>query len=207
MTLIPPRRRPAFLLALALLIILPMIGARDVVTSHEARVVQTARQMAAVGWPWAARPVSVPVVAVRELDGMKRLAPLPGAGTMEVNPWLVPVMNGQVRLQKPPLPYWCAAVLFQLTGSIDRVSEVAARFPSALMGALAVLLMYDLGRMLHGRLAGWFAGLVWVSSYFVFDEFRKARADPYLAFVSLLSIWAWVRGGEGKWWSDGVVEW
>src|SRR5438270_12543740 len=93
------RRRPAFLLALALLTILPMVGARDVVTSHEARVVQTARQMAAVGWPWAARPVSVPVVAIREVDGMKRLAPLPGAGTMDVNPWLVPVMNGQVRLQ------------------------------------------------------------------------------------------------------------
>src|SRR5438309_10707102 len=74
---VPPRWRPAFLLALALLTILPMVGARDVVTSHEARVVQTARQMAAVGWPWAARPVSVPVVAIREVDGMKRLAPLP----------------------------------------------------------------------------------------------------------------------------------
>src|SRR5690349_20119425 len=60
-TLVPPRRRPVFLLALALLVILPMVGARDVVTSHEARVLQTARQLAAVGWPWAAQPVAVPV--------------------------------------------------------------------------------------------------------------------------------------------------
>jgi 4-amino-4-deoxy-L-arabinose transferase-like glycosyltransferase len=185
-----------FLLALALIVFLPMVGARDIVTSHEARVAQTARQMAAVGWPWATRRVSVPVVAVREVEGMKRLAPLPGAGTMEVNPWLVPVMNGQVRLQKPPLPYWCAAVLFRMTGSIDRVSEGAARVPCALLGAIAVLFVYDLGRMLQGRLAGWFAGLVWVSSYFVFDEFRKAMADPYLAFFSLLCVWAWVRGAE-----------
>src|SRR4051794_3047519 len=201
-TPIPRRWRPAFLLCLALVVFLPMVGARDIVTSHEARVAQTARQMAAVGWPWAARRVSVPVVAVREVDGMKRLAPLPGAGTMEVNPWLVPVLNGQVRLQKPPLPYWCAAVLFRLTGGIDRVSEGAARFPCALMGAVAVLLVYDLGRMLQGRLAGWFAGLVWASSYFVFDEFRKAMADPYLAFFSLLCVWAWVRGG-----SRGVGSW
>src|SRR4051794_31889196 len=195
-TPIPRRWRPAFLLALALVVFLPMVGARDIVTSHEARVAQTARQMAAVGWPWAARAVSVPVVAVREVDGMKRLAPLPGAGTMDVNPWLVPVLNGQVRLQKPPLPYWCAAVLFRLTGSIDRISEGTARLPCALLGAAAVLLVYDLGRMLQGRLVGWFAGLVWTSSYFVFDEFRKAMADPYLAFFSLLCVWAWVRGSR-----------
>src|SRR3954451_22241861 len=101
-----PRWRAAFLLGLALVVFLPMVGARDIVTSHEARVAQTARQMAAVGWPWAARAVSVPVVAIREVDGMKRLAPLPGAGTMEVNPWLVPVINGQGRLQKAQLLYW-----------------------------------------------------------------------------------------------------
>src|SRR5580765_6292276 len=94
----------AMLFALSLALFLPMLGARDVVTSHEARVIQTARQMADAGWPWAARTVQVPVVGLRDVEGMKRLAAMPGEGTMEVNPWWVPVFNGQVRLQKPPLP-------------------------------------------------------------------------------------------------------
>ena len=29
---------------------------------------------------------------------------------MQVNPWLVPIMSGEMRLQKPPLPYWFAAI-------------------------------------------------------------------------------------------------
>lgn len=186
--------RGAVLLGLALVIFLPMVGARDVVTSHEARVVQTARQMAASGWPWAATPVAVPVVAVREIDGMKRVAPVPGAGTFEVNPWLIPVMNGQVRLQKPPLPYWCAAVLYRLM----RFGEGPARLPCALMGAVAVILVLDLGRRTIGRTGGWLAALIFLSSYFIFDEYRKAMADPALAFFSLLSVWAWVAASRAR---------
>ena len=203
---VPRRLRPLFLFGLALAVFLPMVGARDVVTSHEARVAQTARQMAAVGWPWEGGTTPVPVVAVREVDGMKTLAPVPGGETFEVNPWLVPVMSGMVRLQKPPLPYWCSAVMFNLFG----FGEGAARLPAALLGAVGVLLVYDLGRLLMGRAGGWCAGLVYVSSYFVFDEYRKAMANPYLAFFSLLSVWAWVRsarGGEGAWGGGEVGKW
>src|SRR3954465_9774393 len=126
-----PLRRPALLLALALLLFLPMVGTRDVVTSHEARVVQTARQMAAAGWPWEGRRGAVPVVGWRDVEGRKELVRLPQKGTRDVNPWLVPVFNGSVRLQKPPLPYWCAAVLFKVIG----FGEGAARLPGAVMGA------------------------------------------------------------------------
>ena len=98
------------LLLAALAIFLPMLGRKDIVTSHEARVAQTARQMAASGWPWRATEVSVPVVGLIDEPSNKRLGPLPGRGQQHVNPWLVPVLNGQIRLQKPPLPYWCSAI-------------------------------------------------------------------------------------------------
>jgi 4-amino-4-deoxy-L-arabinose transferase-like glycosyltransferase len=41
------------------------------------------------------------------------------------------------------------------------------------------------------------AAFVWVSSYFVPDEFRKVMADPYLACFALMAVWGWVRGTRG----------
>ncbi len=182
------RRHVLLLLAAALMLFLPMLGARDIVTSHEARVGQVARQMAASGWPWRAVKVNVPPVTLSRDNAVLRLVPAAGEGDLPVNPWLVPVLSGQIRLQKPPLPYWFAAASFRLFGG----GEGVARLVPALLGALATILIFDLARMLRGNVAGWIAAAVWLSSYFIFDEFRKAMADPYLAFFTLLCVWAWV---------------
>jgi 4-amino-4-deoxy-L-arabinose transferase-like glycosyltransferase len=163
-------------LLLAAVSLFALLGRRDIVTSHEARVVQTARQMAVSGWPWQSPRVSVP-------HGTERI---------DVNPWIVPVLNGEIRLKKPPLPYWSDAVLFRWVG----FSEGIARFPSALLGFLGALLIYDLARRVIGARAALPAMLIWITTHFVVDEFRKAMADPYLAFATLMAMWAWVRAGR-----------
>lgn len=185
------------LLVLSGLAFLPFLGRRDIVTSHEARVVQVAREMAASGWPWNAELVEVPAVEVVKVHGRTETRAREDGSTWRVNPWLIPVINGQVRLQKPPLPYWTVAVLFRLFGTVDQISEGLARLPCAVMGVACTMVMYDLGRRLQGRLAGWCAALVWISSYFVPDEFRKVMADPYLAMFTLMTVWAWVRSTLG----------
>jgi 4-amino-4-deoxy-L-arabinose transferase-like glycosyltransferase len=182
--------RPIILIALAMLTFLPFLGRRDIVTSHEARVVQTSRQMAESGWFWDAKPIDVPQSELQQTPEGERLLPRADGATMSVNPWVVPIMNGQVRLQKPPLPYWCTAVLYRMFGE----SEFSSRVTPALLGAIAVLLVWDVARMLLGNVAAWYAGLVWISSYFIVDEFRKSMADPYLAFFVLMAVWAWLRG-------------
>ena len=193
MTFRRPRTILTIVFVIAPLVFLAMIGKRDIVTSHEARVAQTARQMAAVGWPWeASARVEVPVVGLVEHDGDKRLAPLPRAGKMTVNPWLVPVINGQIRLQKPPLPYWCTAVVFKVFG----VGEGRARLVPAILGALMILLIADVARMVLGRRAMLPAAIVWATTLFVADEFRKSMADPYLAFFTLACVYSWLRGGR-----------
>jgi len=173
---------------------LPFLGRRDIVISHEARVVQTARVMAAAGWPWDTKNVSVPAVKLvkrADLDNGLRLDPDPSGAQISVNPWLVPVLNGEIRLQKPPLPYWCSAILFRMFGV--EWSEALARLIPALLGALATFLVADLARRTLGRRFALPAALVWVTSYFIPDEFRKVMADPYLAFFSLLAVWAWIK--------------
>lgn len=185
----------AFLLALAILTFLPFVGFQDITTSHEARVVQVARQMAEAGWPWNSAPVSVPRPALETTAHGKRLKPAHDESMMRVNPWIVPVINGQVRLQKPPLPYWCTAILYRIFG----FSEFASRIIPALMAAGSVVLVWDLSRRFASRLIAWYAGLVWVSTFFIVDESRKAMADPYLAFFTLVAMWACVRGGTMRW--------
>jgi 4-amino-4-deoxy-L-arabinose transferase-like glycosyltransferase len=192
---VAPARRPYILLALlAAAAFLPFLGRRDIVTSHEARVVQTARQMAESGYPWNATPTPVPAVKLAQMQGdtavVLRLAPDPAKPAILVNPWLVPVLNDEIRLQKPPLPYWCCAILFKLAG---HWSPALARLIPALLGAIATFLVYDLARLSLGRRYALAAALVWVTSYFIPDEFRKVMADPYLAFFTLLAVWAWIR--------------
>jgi 4-amino-4-deoxy-L-arabinose transferase-like glycosyltransferase len=190
-----PQTRPRILLTLlAAAAFLPFLGRRDIVISHEARVVQTARVMAASGWPWNATMVSVSAVHLvnrPDLAGALRLDPDPSVPPLHVNPWLVPILNGEIRLQKPPLPYWCSALAFRLAGI--EWSEALARLIPALLGALSTLFVHNLARRTLGRRFALPAALVWVTSYFIPDEFRKVMADPYLAFFSLLAICAWIR--------------
>ena len=178
------------ILILAAATFLSLLGRRDIVASHEARVAQTARIMAASGWPWDANPINVPTVDKVIIDGKTELRPAPNGHTMPVNPWLVPVMNAQIRLQKPPLPYWCTATIFRLFG----VGETQTRLPNALLGFLATFLIYDLAKIILGPRASWIAAAVWLTtSHFLVDEFRKSTADPYLAFFTLLCIWSYLK--------------
>jgi len=179
--------------AAALIVFTFGLGWRDLVTSHEGRVAQTARIMAASGWPWNATPVHVSGFV--ESNESNRLAPaqLPG-GRDTVNPWLFPVINDAIRLQKPPLAYWMTAIVFKLFG----VSEFNARIVPALLGALATLMTWDLARLILGRRAALPAAIAWITMRFVADEFRKSMADPYLAFFTLATLWGWWRCGRGR---------
>jgi 4-amino-4-deoxy-L-arabinose transferase-like glycosyltransferase len=48
--------------------------------------------------------------------------------------WMIPRLNGQVRLQKPPLAYWVAAGSIKVLG----VNDFAGRLPFALAGWLTI---------------------------------------------------------------------
>lgn len=188
--------RPWLLLAASAAMFLPFLTVRDIVTSHEARVVQVARQMAQAGWPWNARLIEATVSKPNRITKTELTESSRAGRTIAVNPWIVPVMDGQIRLQKPPLPYWCAAVIYRIFGYAPAWSRIVP----ALLGMFSTLLVWDLVKTFLGRSGAWLASMVWLSSYFVVDEFRKAMADPYLAFFTLLATWAWFRRRPTVFW-------
>lgn len=107
--------------------------------------------------------------------------------------WLLPTCNGELRIQKPPLPYWLSAISFAVSGE---VSERTGRIPSAFFAWLTVGLIYYAGRRLFSSQAGVLAAGMLLSSYLFFRHGRLAETDiPATFFVSLAIIGCW-RGME-----------
>ena len=88
----PNRHSPLLLLMLALcaLSLTAHINLAFLEGIHEARVLETAREM------------------------------------MELHNWVVPHFTGELRLEKPPLPYWGSALAFTLAGEPSVMAARAA---------------------------------------------------------------------------------
>jgi len=98
-------------------------------------------------------------------------------------------LNGAVYTQKPPLFFWLAA----LGGApFGRVTEAAARLPSALAGFGTLLLVAGLGRSLFRARSGALAAAVLLTLPSWLQLARSARLDTLLtAFVTLAFAAAW----------------
>lgn len=66
-----------------------------------------------------------------------------GRAMWESFDWIIPRLNGEPFLEKPPLYWWVQSSVFALFG---RATPTLARLPSALFGFMSLLLTYALGR-------------------------------------------------------------
>ncbi|MCB2410658.1 ArnT family glycosyltransferase [Hymenobacter lucidus] len=115
--------------------------------------------------------------------------------------WLIPTMNGQLRLAKPPLPTWAVAAVLQLTGGTT--DPALLRLPAALMATLLVLFFWGLAKELTraapsetlapGRTA-WLAALVLASSLLVVTVGREGHWDIFSNSLAVGSLWLLARG-------------
>ncbi len=92
--------------------------------------------------------------------------------------WVVPRFNGQLRLQKPPLPYWLTAVSYRAFG----VSPFATRLPAVLFGLLTAAVIWNWARRESGLKIAANSVLVLVVSYLGLRYFRSGEADAVLLF-------------------------
>ncbi len=121
--------------------------------------------------------------------------------------WLVPHVNGQVNLHKPPLFFWLIAVVSAATGGT--VTSFAARLPSALAAVLALVLTYRIGRRAWGPATGVWAGVILATSYLFWDKARTAQIEATLLAGVLGALLAFdaFRAGEMDGRRAGVLFW
>lgn len=109
--------------------------------------------------------------------------------------YLVPVLNGRLRVRKPPLTYWMAVGAFKVGG----VSEGVGRVPTVVLGWLTLAVTFLAGQWLFGRRAGFFAAACLLTSYLFFKHSRLAETDAPAMFFVTLAVYAFWRGaGEGE---------
>lgn len=90
--------------------------------------------------------------------------------------WVVPRFNGELRLQKPPLPYWLTAMSYRFFG----VDAVATRLPAVIAGLLLALLLWRwIGREAGPEIAS-ASSLLLIASYLGLRYFRSGEADAVL---------------------------
>ena len=95
---------------------------------------------------------------------------------IENGDWVIPRFNGELRLQKPPLPYWVTAVSYYVGG----VGAETTRLPAALAGLCLSLLLWFWVRREIGEAAACNSLFVLVASFLGLRYFRSGEADALL---------------------------
>ena len=118
--------------------------------------------------------------------------------------YLLPTMNGEPRLEKPPLPTWIAAVIEHLAPG----NLVAQRYAAGLSAMLMVLFLYLLTtRLTRNRIVGLIASLILATSMNVILMGRTATWDIYTHSFMLVAIYFLVIALEekGAQWSNFLL--
>jgi len=114
---------------------------------------------------------------------------------MERNDPVVPTFNGELRTDKPPLHYYFMMTSYRIFG----FGEYAARFFSAVFGALTMLMVFAFTKHLLSHRTALWATLILLSSINFVFEFHLAVPDPYLIFfinAALFSFYMAMHAGR-----------
>jgi 4-amino-4-deoxy-L-arabinose transferase-like glycosyltransferase len=104
---------------------------------------------------------------------------------------LVPRLNGEPFLEKPPLFYWLVVSAYRLAGG---PSEGAARAVPAIAGVLCVLLTYLFGRGIVGERGAALAAIVLLTAFEFWWLSRRCLIDMPMALMVLVACGALHRG-------------
>jgi len=109
--------------------------------------------------------------------------------------WVVPHLNGEPFVTKPPLFYWAVALAFTITGEFD---ELSARLPSIISATLGAIVTYFWASVLFSKRVGLFAGLILATSFLYGGMARSAESDIMLTLFTTASLWCFILGYQRK---------
>ena len=100
--------------------------------------------------------------------------------------WLVPTMNGEYRLEKPPLPTWVAACVELVFGDNLAIQRAMA----GVMGLLLTLFLYLFALRLTGRRdTSLVAALMLMTCYTIILQGRTVTWDIYCHAFMMGAVW------------------
>jgi 4-amino-4-deoxy-L-arabinose transferase-like glycosyltransferase len=137
--------------------------------------------------------VLVSTLAIPSVDRAQEARVLETAREMmdaSLRGWMIPVLNGKVRLEKPPLAYWLAAGGFKLLG----VHVWAGRLPFAILAWLAVGLTYVFAARLFGRFAAFVGAGTLLGCLMFAHHARLAETDVLVLLFVTAAVYAFWRG-------------
>jgi len=104
--------------------------------------------------------------------------------------WLVPMLAGDVFIEKPPLFYWTAAVCAKLAAPFLPLHD-GARLASGLYMLLTMLFIGSTGRELFGKSAGWAAVIILIGSLGLLIRAHLLVTDMALLTGCAMMIYAY----------------
>ena len=109
---------------------------------------------------------------------------------VESGDWVTLHINNGIRyLEKAPFMYWMSALSISLFG----LSDWAMRFPVALFSLFLALLCYRFGARFRNEKAGFYAGIIYVSSLGPFAFTRILIPDVMLSFFMAASFYFYLQ--------------
>ncbi len=104
--------------------------------------------------------------------------------------WIVPYMDGQMRLEKTPLVYWIVAGISSMRNGI--VDEFSTRIPSAISAVVIVILMMIFASQAFDRKTGILTGLATVASVGMLWQSHRGTSDMLMSvFVVACFVFFW----------------
>lgn len=118
--------------------------------------------------------------------------------------WIVPTMNGQPRLEKPPLPTWIAAVCDMVSPENIQLQRAMSGIAAILTAIFLYLIIIELTR--NKRLA-FFSALIFCTCINIILIGRTASWDIFCHCFMMGAILLLCRGleGEGKQWGNFIA--
>lgn len=103
--------------------------------------------------------------------------------------WLLPTMNGELRIAKPPLPTWITAVFMQSAGT--DVNLIVNRIPSGLAALFLAFFTYLIVRRITGTRETALTSLLLLSTSYMFMlSARKNAWDIFSIAFMTGAVWA-----------------
>jgi len=115
-------------------------------------------------------------------------------GMVATGDLLVPRLEDEVRLQKPPLYYWCATLAARIAGG---AGNLPLRVPAALASLALVVIAWSWGRRLGGPRLGLLAAILVACMPGVGQFGRLGVAESLLAACCAAAMLAWEHAREG----------